>query len=113
MDALNRWLMLRSTKRMAARLPHHLLKSYGGGTYYTPQQVTTSYRALKLNPKYIGIAYAEFLDFDTYVEFVGKSQEQYDRDRSSYGKYKPLLHMDSEAGSAPVNAYIRQMTGIN
>jgi hypothetical protein len=113
MDALNRWLMLRSTKRMAALMPHHLLKSYGGGTFYTPQQVATSYRALKLNPKYIRIAYAEFLELNTYLKFSGNTQAQYDQDRSIFGRYKPLIQMDSEAGPAPVNAYIHQMTGMD
>ncbi len=112
MTIISDWLFDRAAKKMASKLPHHLLESYGGGGYYTLPQIKTAYKDMGLDPKYIEIALAEFLEFENYFEVTKKDRETYDRTRAIYKQFTPL-HMDSADSSAPVNAYIKQMTGLD
>ena len=111
MNNISDWIFVRAAKKIASRLPHHLLESYGGGAYYTLPQIETSYKALKLDPKYIEIALAEFLEFEGYFGVTKNNRETYDWTRALYKRFTPL-HMDSADSPAPVNTYIQQMTGL-
>jgi hypothetical protein len=97
---------------MAAQLGATLSRSYLGSKYYTIPQIRVAFETLKLNPKYIDIAYAEYLDFETYSTLVKGERASYDAARSLYQKYLPD-GFSSFGEPAPVNEYVRQGAGFS
>ena len=63
-------------KRYATALPEWLAQNYGSSDYYTIPQIRAAVRALKLNPKFITLAYGMYLpeeEFNTVKdEMPGK-----------------------------------------
>lgn len=100
----------RVTKKMAAPLAVELRNSYGGSIYYTAPQIQTAFRKLKIDPKFIDIAYAQFLELDLYLDTTGKDRSAYDSAKSLYQRYLP--GRDAAAWEpAPANPYIMQGAG--
>jgi hypothetical protein len=110
MSLLKDWLKRGAAKRMAGPLASFLATSYGSSQTYTPAQIRTAFSKLKLNAKYIDVAYAQYLDFDEYNNLVAGDQASYDAARLLYERYTPYddwRPMDP----APVNAYVKQAGG--
>ena len=105
MGIFDNWSRRRATKKMAAPLLAELSVSYGGSEYYTIPQIRTAFQKLRLNAKFIDIAFSQFLEFDAYDELTGMGRASYDNGRSLYQRYLP----DSGSSSwepAPLNEYI-------
>lgn len=92
---------------MAVRLRAILYESYLGSQYYTVPQINAAFAALKLNHRYINIAYAEYLDFETYHTVTKENKSSYDDARLLYQKYVPS-GITGSWEPAPMNEYIRQ-----
>ena len=97
---------------MAGQLFAQLSTSYGGSEYYTVPQIRVAYRKLRLDPAYIDIAYAQFLDFEEYSKTTGSVRSAYDAGRSLYQRYLPDPDLHSWE-PAPVNEYVKQMSGLS
>jgi len=111
MGLLNVWLRRRAVKRMAHQLVGDLATSYGSSKHYTVPQIEFAYRKIGISEKYIDVAFAEFLDFETYTSFTGKDREVYDLTRAIFRYYIPE-RLDHPVHPAGVNVYISQMTGL-
>ena len=74
---------------MAGRLSVLLVKSYSRSKVYTPAQIRVAYGKLKLNPKYIDVAYAQYLEFDEFAELTDLSEDVYQDSRDLYRRYLP------------------------
>jgi hypothetical protein len=71
-----------------------------------------AFESLKLNRKYIDLAYAQYLDFETYSTVVEGDRASYDAARALYREYLPDGFSHS-VELAPVNEYVRQLTGLS
>lgn len=111
MAVLNGWLRRRAVKRMAHRLAGDLATSYGASKHYTVPQIEIAYRKIGINGKYIDVAFAEFLDFETYASLTGKDRAAYYLTRVVFRRYIPE-RLDHPVHPAGVNIYISQMTGL-
>jgi hypothetical protein len=56
-----KWRLNRAAKQYARRLPRRLRQGWGGSKTYTRGQIDTAVRDLRLDPRYVFIAYAVFL----------------------------------------------------
>jgi hypothetical protein len=106
------WLRRRAAKQMAVRLATTLSTDYLGSEYYTVPQIQVAYAKLKLNPKFIDIAYAEYLDFESYSTLTHGKRAAYDGARALYRSYLPD-GISTGWEAAPVNEYIKQLTGLS
>jgi hypothetical protein len=59
---IEKWGWRRAAKAYARRLGGRLAGDYGGELPYTPEQVVAAVSRLGLNPRYIAIGYAVFVD---------------------------------------------------
>jgi hypothetical protein len=59
-----RWRLNRAARQYAQRLPRRLRAGWGSSKTYTRGQIDTSVRALRLDARYVYIAYAVFLTPD-------------------------------------------------
>ncbi|MBS0410741.1 MAG: hypothetical protein JSR86_12560 [Proteobacteria bacterium] len=105
------WRKRKAAKRIAARLPAILSASYGGADHYTVPQIRVAFGHLKLRPRDVDIAFAAYLDFEAYAAETGQDQASYATYRSLFQRYLPDGY--SSPGSAPVNEYIQQLTGLS
>lgn len=62
MGLFSRWRRDRAAKAYAKNLGSWLVKNFGGGDSYTPQQIKRGIREFDLDPRYVVFAYARFLD---------------------------------------------------
>ena len=104
------WRRRRAARKMAVPLLTELLISYLGSEFYTTAQIKVAFQKLRLDPAYIDLAYARFLDFDIYSETTGNSRSVYDTARLLYQRCLPESGPHSWE-SAPVNEYVKQLTG--
>lgn len=111
MGILRDWLRGRAAKKMAVRLAALLSRSYLRSEFYTIPQIRVAFGKLKLNKKYIDLAYAQYLEFEVYSTVVKGDRASYDAARALYRKYLPDGFSQS-VEPAPVNEYVRQLTGL-
>lgn len=105
MSFLYDWLRCRAAKRMEMQLPAALSTSYGGSEYYTAAQIKSAFGALKLSPHHIDVAFAAYLDFETYSNLISRDRSSYEAARSLFQKFLPDGYEYS--GNPPrVNEYI-------
>jgi hypothetical protein len=92
MNWLDRWACHRAAKRFARRLPASLSRKYSPGKLYTPGQIEKVLSDLRLNGRFVAIAYAAFLTEADYVRQVGRYPVvlPYDSARSLFKRYSPL-----------------------
>ena len=105
------WLRRRAAKRMAAKLPGLLSSSYGASAYYTVPQIKVALGKIGLSEKYFDIAFAEFLDFDTYFALTKKDLTSYQSAREML-RYYTADSVECSVQPAPVNEYVKQMSGL-
>jgi hypothetical protein len=96
---------------MAHRLAGDLAQSYGSSKHYTELQIRTAFAKTGISEKYIDLAFAEFLQFDAYSIITGRDKPSYDLSRELFRKYRPE-QLDHSPAPAPVNAYIKSMSGL-
>jgi hypothetical protein len=61
MDWFAKWRLKRAAKHYAQRLPRRLRQGWGASKTYTQGQIDAAVRDLRLDPRYVLIAYAVFL----------------------------------------------------
>lgn len=91
---------------MAGPLATLLSTSYGSSKHYTVGQIETAFGKLKINPKYIDYAYAEYLTFEECSEIRTMDRAFYDSARALYEDCLP--HGYSSMEPAPMNTYVAQ-----
>jgi hypothetical protein len=93
---LTRWQNRRAAKRYARALPLWLRRHYGGGDEgresYTLPQIRKGVSALKLDPKYIALAYAAYLPESEYNALNAELPRQiaFDEARALFVEYEPI-----------------------
>jgi hypothetical protein len=91
-----KWQNRRAAKRYAKVLPAWLRRHYGGEDEgretYTVQQIRKAVSVLKLNPKYIALAYAAYLPEHDYEAVKGELPRQIDflEARTLFVDYVPV-----------------------
>jgi hypothetical protein len=60
----------RAAKQYARRLPRALAEGWGGSKFYTRPQIETAVRSIRLNPRYIVLAYAAYLPEDQFEDVL-------------------------------------------
>jgi hypothetical protein len=100
-----------AAKRYAARLGPQLVKGWGGGEFYTPQQIRSAACRARLPIRYLRIGYAAFLRLEEFVSVVGgASADDYEGLRALYRRYLPSGATDPFS-PASENAYLDGGTG--
>ncbi|MDB5477130.1 MAG: hypothetical protein JWP49_2641 [Phenylobacterium sp.] len=67
MDWIDAIRLRRAAGAYARKLPNHLARAYGRGSSYTPGQIRRAVTALKLDPAFICVGLAAFLDEAEYL----------------------------------------------
>lgn len=72
MNCVDRWRWRRAAKTYARRLGSELSTAYGGLPPYTPEQVATTARRLKLDTRRIALGYAPFVAEADYHRLMSR-----------------------------------------
>jgi hypothetical protein len=66
-NLLRRLKLRRAAKRYARQLGSQLQRGYGAAEFYTPAQIRASVARLGLNPQFIALGYASFLNEEEFA----------------------------------------------
>ncbi len=82
----------REIKKYASELPRRLYGDYGASTFFTPGQIATAVRKLKLDPAFIVYGYAMFLSEEAFasLQLPTPNQLSYGDARATFVKYTPV-----------------------
>ena len=91
MGWLERWRWHRAARAYARSLGSHFSRAYGGEPTYTPAQVDTAVHELRLDPRFIAIGYAEFIEASAYERLHSALPKPIDREigRLLFDRYRP------------------------
>jgi hypothetical protein len=76
MGLFGRFKLNRAIRRYAAELPRRLYADYGAAAFYTPAQVATATRKLKVDPAVLVYGCAMFLNEDAYNALPSNTRNQ-------------------------------------
>jgi len=81
----------RAIKRYAQELPRQLYSDYGVSTFFTPRQIATVSKKLKLDPDFIIYRYAMFLAKEVFEELTATmpNPPSYEEARAAFVRYDP------------------------
>jgi hypothetical protein len=99
-----RFRLRRAAKRYARRLGPQLQRSYGAATFYTVTQLFAAMAKQRLDPDFVVIACAMFLDKEAFDEFAPKMPVQlpYEVARALYIRAAPRV-LTSASGNVEVS----------
>jgi hypothetical protein len=82
------------------KLPNHLARAYGRGGTYTPGQVRTAVDALRLDPRFVALALAAYLDEADYQALLGDMPLplDYGEARATFRRHLPRRPASASAG---------------
>jgi hypothetical protein len=80
----------RAMKQYGRELPRRLYGDYGASTFFTPGQIATAAKKLKLPPEFMVYGYAMFLPKEIFEELKPTMQN-------------PLSYEEARAGFVPYN----------
>lgn len=91
----------REIKRYMQELPRRLHSDYGASTFFTPGQIATAAKKLKLDPEFMVYGYAMFLPKEIFEDLKNTIQNplSYEEARADFVRYDPT------ATSASANFY--------
>lgn len=91
----------------ARKLPRHLARSYGRGRAYTTGQIETAVKALKLNPLFIALALAAYLDEADYAALADRLPLtlDYDEARARFRRSLPSGSPSSASSAGDDNSW--------
>jgi hypothetical protein len=109
MGWLSQWSMRRAARTYARRLPVELRAGWGAAQFYTPDQVATVIRRLRLEGPHTALAYAAFA---TEADFaaIGATEIGYEEARNLMARAAPgvlsaTYRQDSMSNSDAANRY--------
>jgi hypothetical protein len=99
-DLLRRLRIRRAAKRYARQLGSQLQRGYGASEFYTSAQIRTSVAKLGLNPQFIALGYASFLNEEEFATLTAAMPIYipYGEAREIFERYMPS-NMRSASGN--------------
>jgi hypothetical protein len=88
----------RAIKQYARELPRRLYDDYGASKFFTPGQIATAAKKLKLAPEFMVYGYAMFLSEDAFdaLQPGGSMPLSYQDARAEFAQYAPSKVYDHE-----------------
>src|SRR5690349_4656132 len=107
MGLFRRFALRRAAKRYARDLGACLVRDFGASEQYTPRQIAAAVRKLRLDGRYIALAYAPFLSQQSFDDLAAEMPVavSYAEARALYDAFRPAS-LDSASANAETNIYI-------
>ena len=88
----------RAIKQYASELPRRLYSDYGASTFFTPGQIATAAKKLKLAQEFLVYGYAIFLPKEVFEELKPTMQNSltYEEARAEFARHAPSKVYDHE-----------------
>ena len=103
----------RAARQYAHRLPRALAEGWGGSKFYTRLQIETAVGSIRLDPRYIVLAYAAYLPEDQFEEAMASAPLwlPYPIARELFRSWLPRHSSFNPASEASSGAYTDSGTG--
>lgn len=88
----------RAARRYAETLPRRLAHDYGASDRYTPDQLRLSAARAKLPPEFLAVAYAAYLDRETFTATLPDRAADYDALRALFLKHQDVGVQSGKGG---------------
>jgi hypothetical protein len=101
MSWLEAFRLRRAAIAYARKLPNHLARAYGRGRTYTPGQIRTAVDALKLDPQFVALALAAYLEDCNYQDLRDglPMTLDYNHARATFLRYLPGRPVSASASA--------------
>ncbi len=83
----------RAIRQYARELPRRLNSDYGASAFFTPGQIATAARKLKLDPEFLVYGYTMFLPKESFEDLRKTIQNplSYEEVRANFVRYNPAV----------------------